>query len=184
MHYRLAVPEDAPALLQIYSEYIHSTITFEYTLPTTEEFAERIRTIAGFYPYIVAEEDGRCMGYAYAHRHMERAAYQWNAELSVYLAKSAVGCGLGGGLYSRLMTLLKAQGVLSVFGCVTSPNPPSTRLHKRMGFKLVGTYLQAGLRTEHGTTSTGIRRCSVTILMTPSRRCRFQRSKKIPFWKC
>ena len=70
MHYRLAVPEDAPALLQIYSEYIHSTITFEYTLPTTEEFAERIRTIAGFYPYIVAEEDGRCMGYAYAHRHM------------------------------------------------------------------------------------------------------------------
>ena len=74
MHYRLAVPEDAPALLQIYSEYIHSTITFEYTLPTTEEFAERIRTIAGFYPYIVAEEDGRCMGYAYAHRHMERAA--------------------------------------------------------------------------------------------------------------
>lgn len=116
MHYRLAMPEDAPALLQIYSEYIHSTITFEYTLPTTEEFAERIRTIAGFYPYIVAEEDGRCMGYAYAHRHMERAAYQWNAELSVYLAKSAVGCGLGGGLYSRLMTLLKAQGVLSVFG--------------------------------------------------------------------
>ena len=50
MHYRLAVPEDAPAFLQIYSEYIHSTITFEYTLPTTEEFAERIRTIAGFYP--------------------------------------------------------------------------------------------------------------------------------------
>lgn len=66
MHYRLAVPEDAPALLQIYSEYIHSTITFEYTLPTTEEFAERIRAIADFYPYIVAEEDGRCMGYAYA----------------------------------------------------------------------------------------------------------------------
>lgn len=61
MHYRLAMPEDAPALLQIYSEYIHSTITFEYTLPTTEEFAERIRTITGFYPYIVAEEDGRCM---------------------------------------------------------------------------------------------------------------------------
>lgn len=146
MHYRLAVPEDAPALLQIYSEYIHSTITFEYTLPTTEEFAERIRAIAGFYPYLVAEEDGRCMGYAHAHRHMERAAYQWNAELSVYLAKSAVGCGLGGGLYSRLMTLLKAQGVLSVFGCVTSPNPPSDRLHKRMGFKLVGTYLQAGFK--------------------------------------
>ena len=62
MHYRLAMPEDAPALLQIYSEYIHSTITFEYTLPTTEEFAERIRTITGFYPYIVAEEDGRCIG--------------------------------------------------------------------------------------------------------------------------
>ena len=57
-----------------------------------------------------------------------------------------MGCGLGGGLYSRLMTLLKAQGVLSVFGCVTSPNPPSDRLHKRMGFKLVGTYLQAGFK--------------------------------------
>ena len=162
MHYRLAVPEDAPALLQIYSEYIHSTITFEYTLPTTEEFAERIRTIAGFYPYIVAEEDGRCMGYAYAHRHMERAAYQWNAELSVYLAKSAVGCGLGGGLYSRL-----------VIGCISVwDSNSSAPIFRRV------------LRTEHGTTSTGIRRCSVTILMTPSRRCRFQRSKKIPFWKC
>lgn len=184
MHYRLAMPEDAPALLQIYSEYIHSTITFEYTLPTTEEFAERIRTITGFYPYIVAEEDGRCMGYAYAHRHMERAAYQWNAELSVYLAKSAVGCGLGGGLYSRLMTLLKAQGVLSVFGCVTSPNPPSDRLHKRMGFKLVGTYLQAGFKNGAWHDVNWYQKMLGDHLDEPKPPVPLSVLEKIPFWKC
>ena len=146
MQYRLAVPEDAPKLLEIYSEYIRSVITFEYELPSVEEFAQRIRDITAFYPYIVAEEAGLVVGYAYAHRHMERAAYQWNAELSVYLASWAAGRGLGGALYTRLMTLLKAQGVLAVFGCVTSPNPPSDRLHQRMGFQLVGTYKQAGFK--------------------------------------
>ena len=138
---------DVRPMLAIYAPYVRDTaITFEYEVPTAAEFGARLHQVLPAYPWLVCRAPGQVLGYAYAHRHMERAAYQWNAELSVYLAKSAVGCGLGGGLYSRLMTLLKAQGVLSVFGCVTSPNPPSDRLHKRMGFKLVGTYLQAGFK--------------------------------------
>ena len=138
---------DVFPMLAIYAPYVRDTaITFEYEVPTAAEFGARLHHVLPEYPWLVCRAPGQVLGYAYAHRHMERAAYQWNAELSVYLAKSAVGCGLGGGLYSRLMTLLKAQGVLSVFGCVTSPNPPSDRLHKRMGFKLVGTYLQAGFK--------------------------------------
>ena len=144
MHYRLAVPEDAPALLQIYSEYIHSTITFEYTLPTTEEFAERIRTIAGFYPYIVAEEDGRCMGYAYAHRHMERAAYGWNVECSVYVLGSARGRGVGRALYGALLELLRLQGVVNAYGCIAVPNEPSEALHRATGFSLLGHFPASG----------------------------------------
>lgn len=144
MEFRTATPEDAEALLAVYAEYIDTNITFEYALPSVEEFAGRIRGILEFYPYLVAEEEGRILGYAYAHRHMERAAYQWNAELSVYVAKEAVGRGLGTKLYRALLELLERQGVRSAFGCVTSPNPPSERLHLRLGFELVGMYKLAG----------------------------------------
>lgn len=68
-----------------YAQYIETGITFEYELPSREEFARRIREFGGTYPYLIWEEDGRIVGYAYAHRQAERAAYQWNAELSVYL---------------------------------------------------------------------------------------------------
>ena len=86
---RFAAPDDAAALLRIYAQYIETPITFEYTLPSEEEFARRIRDIQAVYPYLVYIEDGEVLGYAYAHRFQERAAYQWGAELSVYLDR---GC--------------------------------------------------------------------------------------------
>lgn len=95
MGIRFAAEADAPALLAIYAQYIETGITFEYELPSREEFARRIREFGGTYPYLIWEEDGRIVGYAYAHRQAERAAYQWNAELSVYLDRAHTGTGLG-----------------------------------------------------------------------------------------
>jgi L-amino acid N-acyltransferase YncA len=141
-----ADPADSPALLDIYGQYIHTPITFEYDLPSREEFARRIRTISQDYPYLVCREGGRVLGYAYAHRHMERAAYQWNAELSVYLDGGCTGRGLGHRLYGALMEILRLQNVVNVYGCVTLPNPKSEGLHAALGFRLMGVYSNAGYK--------------------------------------
>ena len=83
---RMAVMEDAPEILAIYEPYIRkTTITFEYEVPTVEAFRQRMAGILGAYPYLVCEMDGKITAYAYAHRFKERAAYQWDAELSVYV---------------------------------------------------------------------------------------------------
>ena len=144
MRFRLATQGDAQALLDIYAQYIDTPITFECVLPSLEAFKERIASIQAFYPYIVAEENGRILGYAYAHRHMEREAYQWNAELSVYLDRNSTSRGVGTALLTRLIEILKHQGILKVTSGITQPNEKNDGLHKKMGFRLVGTYDCAG----------------------------------------
>lgn len=132
---RLATPQDAPALVGIYGQYIHTPITFEYELPSPREFQDRItHTLAG-YPYLVWEEDGVPVGYAYAHRFKERAAYQWGAELSVYVAQGHTSRGVGRRLYGALLDLLRLQGVRTVYGVVTVPNAKSEGLHRSLGFQ-------------------------------------------------
>jgi len=143
---RFAVPDDAEALRAIYAQYIGTSVTFEYDLPTTEAFRRRVEDIAAEYPYLVWEEDGVILGYAYAHRYRERAAYQWGAELSVYLDRGARGRGLGAKLYGGLMALLKLQGVRTVYGVVTQPNARSDRLHTAMGFTVAGVVRNAGFK--------------------------------------
>jgi len=146
MIFRFASAEDAGALLAIYAQYIGTDVTFEYSLPGREEFARRIRDISAGYPYLVCEEGGRPVGYAYAHRHMEREAYQWNAELSVYLDGAHTGRGVGRALCGALFDLLALQGVRSVYSCVTLPNPPSERMHAALGFSRAGTFENAGYK--------------------------------------
>lgn len=146
MTVRFAQPGDSPALLAIYAQYIATPVTFEYALPTEAEFAGRIARIARDYPYLVCEENGRIIGYAYAHRHMEREAYQWNAELSVYLDQEFTSRGLGKRLYHILMEMLKLQGIRTVYGGVTLPNAGSEALHGVMGFQALGTYHKAGFK--------------------------------------
>ncbi len=147
MHIRFAKETDAQALLSIYGQYIDTSITFEYRLPTEAEFAARIRDIGAAYPYLVCEEDGRIVGYAYAHRQMERAAYQWNAELSIYLDREHTARGLGRRLYGLLMEILRLQGVRTVCGIVTVPNERSEQLHLSMGFHRAGTWHSAGYKS-------------------------------------
>ena len=145
MGLRFAAEADSAALLGIYGQYLDTPVTFEYVLPTEAEFAARIRDIGGTYPYLVWE-DGRILGYAYAHRRAERPAYQWNAELSVYLDRDCLGRGLGRRLYGALMELLRLQGVRTAYGCVTLPNGASEGLHAAMGFHLAGTWHSAGFK--------------------------------------
>lgn len=146
MKIRSADKSDSRELLEIYAQYINTPVTFEYTLPSEEEFSQRITDIGTSYPYLVCEENGRLIGYAYAHRYMERAAYQWNAELSVYIRRENTSEGLGKKLYSALTELLKVQGVKTVYGAVTVPNKKSEGLHLSSGFRLLGTYRSAGCK--------------------------------------
>lgn len=139
MTIRMATVADAEALLHIYSQYINTCITFEYELPTPAAFAKRIADVLQQYPYLVCQREGRITGYAYAHRLQERAAYQWNAELSVYLDPTCTGRGDGTKLYRTLIRILQEQGVKTVYGIVASPNARSERLHEGLGFQKIGT---------------------------------------------
>ena len=139
--------EDVDALLAIYEPYVLETaITFEYVVPCRDDFAGRLRHIGEEYPWLVLEEDGRIAGYAYAARHMERAAYQWNAVLSVYVERGRLGHGRGRILYGALLDLLTLQSIRNVYGCVTVPNEASDALHAAFGFRLLGEFPASGYK--------------------------------------
>lgn len=146
MKIRFATLADTSALLRIYEQYIDTPITFECSLPTKMEFSERIASTASFYPYLVCQEGDQMIGYAYAHRQMAREAYQWNAELSIYLDRAVHSRGLGTRLYRTLMDLLALQGIKTVYGCVTIPNEKSEQLHLGLGFQRLGTYHNTGYK--------------------------------------
>lgn len=147
MFIRFATKNDSADLLKIYAQYIDTPITFECVLPTVEEFYGRIASIADEYPYLVCEDEGKVIGYAYAHRHMEREAYKWNAELSIYLDQAFTSKGLGQKLYRILFAILKLQGIKTLYTGVTVPNEKSEKLHKSLGFKKVGTYYNTGYKS-------------------------------------
>lgn len=143
---RLVKAEESEILRNIYQQYIDTNITFEYDLPSREEFSARIEEVLKEYPFFVCEKDGRILGYAYAHRQMERAAYQWNVELTVYLDKDARGQGIGTMLYQKLLDTLQKQGVRNAYSLVTCPNKASEKLHESMGFTKIGILKQTGYK--------------------------------------
>lgn len=139
MTLRFARPEDAAALLEIYRPYVETTsISFETEVPTVGEFSRRISDYSARYPYLVAEENGVISGYAYAHAFHERAAYDFTAETSIYVAEAARGRHVGTALYQALLKLLTLQGVKTACAVVTFPNIPSTAFHQAMGFEAGG----------------------------------------------
>ncbi len=146
MMIRPATLDDAQNLLAIYAQYIETPITFEFELPSLREFTDRIAKTTKNYPYLVAEENERLCGYAYAGQVFSRAAYQWGAELSIYLDRGCIGRGLGTELYLRLIEILQNRGVRTVYGCVTTPNPASERLHETTGFRKIGIFRNAGFK--------------------------------------
>ena len=107
---------DAEQILKVYAPFITDTcISFEYVVPSVEEFAQRIAGISAEYPYIVLEADGEIVGYAYAHRYLERVAYSWDVEVTIYLAPKVQGKGLGVILYDALETLLALQNIKNLY---------------------------------------------------------------------
>lgn len=142
---RLATLEDADEILAIYAPYIEqTTISFEWTVPTPEAFRARMKQSMEDYPYIVYEENGVILGYAYAHRAFERYSYRFCAELSVYIKQDARVKGIGTLLYRILIDLCREMGIKTLYGVVTNPNEASFRLHERLGFVRVGNFPNSG----------------------------------------
>ena len=105
---RIATEKDVPAILDIYGPYVlNTTASFEYTVPTEAEFLARFRDITAQFPWLVWEEQGRILGYAYGSAPYTRAAYSWCAEPSIYLREEARGRGIGRKLYGALEAILK-----------------------------------------------------------------------------
>lgn len=147
MGIRVAVSADAAAILNIYAPYITDTIiAFELEVPSEEDFSARMAHVQSFYPWLVWEEEGKVLGYAYAGRAAKRDAYNWNAELSIYLAPEAMGRGIGRALYGCLMDLLAMQGIQNVWGVIALPNDASCQLHESMGFRKMGVQHQSGFK--------------------------------------
>ena len=145
---------DAEKLLAIYAPYVTDTfVTYEYTVPTVEEFRERIRNTLQAYPYFAAVENGRIIGYAYASAFHPRRAYLWSAEATVYLERGVRGRGVGRLLYERLEEALKQQNVQNVNACIAYPQAEdeyltkdSVLFHEKLGYTMVGTFHQCGYK--------------------------------------
>ena len=144
---RMATEADIPTILDIYGPYVENTaISFEYTVPTLEEFTQRFREITRQFPWLVWEEDGKILGYAYGSLPFGRAAYRWVAASSIYLAPEAQGKGGGRKLYAALEDLLQRQGYRKTYAIVTSDNPGSLRFHEKTGFRFLSEFPDCGVK--------------------------------------
>lgn len=145
---RCVTEDDAQALLDIYALYItETTITFENVIPSVENFKQRIRDISKKFPYLVATDDnGKVLGYAYAHLYGPRAAFAWTVEASIYIDKNYEGHGLGSQLYHKLEAILTKQGVVNLMACVTEENLNSIRFHEKFGYQKVGVLHKTGFK--------------------------------------
>jgi phosphinothricin acetyltransferase len=142
---RLATEDDAAQILEIYGPFCReTTVSFETEPPTLDEMRQRIARTLPSYPWLVCDEAGVVLGYAYGGKHRERAAYIWSADVSVYVRDGRHRGGLGRALYTSLFAILRLQGYYNALAGVTLPNPGSEGLHRAMGFRPVGVYRNVG----------------------------------------
>lgn len=151
---RTACASDAQALLEIYAPYVTKTaVTFEYEVPLLSDFQKRIEYTLKHYPYLVAEEDREILGYAYTGIFKERAAYDWAAEVSVYVREDKRGLGVGGRLYTALEEISRAQHILNLNACIAYADTEdeyltrdSVKFHSHLGYSMVGKFHQCGYK--------------------------------------
>ena len=144
--------QDAEALLAIYAPYVEQTaITFEYDVPTVDEFRRRIEEVSKRYPWLVAVDGTRIVGYAYASAFQKRAAYQWAVETSIYVDRNERGRGIGRRLHEALEEALKQQGILNMNACIAYTEQEdeyltldSVRFHERLGYSRVARFHKCG----------------------------------------
>ena len=147
MSIRMATQGDIPRILEIYGPYVENTaISFEYTVPTLADFTRRFLDITAHSPWLVWEEKGVVLGYAYGSRAFERAAYQWCAEASIYLSPEIQGNGIGRKLYAALEDILKAQGYRKVYAVITTANEDSIAFHRAVGYRQTATMPNCGYK--------------------------------------
>ncbi len=138
---------DSQAVLDIYQPYVLNTaVTFEYTVPTLEEFSRRIEGIVNCYPFFVCEFQKKVIGYAYAQKFRERAAYNWDIETSVYILDEFQNQGVASLLYTKLLEECTNRGFHNAFAGITLPNEKSVRFHSKFGFTHVGVFKNAGYK--------------------------------------
>lgn len=151
---RPATIHDAESILNVYSHYVKNTaISFEYEVPTLDEFTTRIENRLGKYPYLVAEQNGRIIGYAYGSRFHERAAFNWCAEVSIYVDVNTRKCGVGRMLYEALEHKLEEQGIINLYASIAYAdvedeylNNNSAQFHAHMGYKQVARFHKCGYK--------------------------------------
>ena len=154
MRIRSARPEDAEALLTIYAPYVEKTaITFEYEVPSIQDFARRITETLKSFPYLVLEDGGEIRGYAYAGTFKGRSAYDWAVETTVYIRQNAHGKGYGKALYTALEDELKRRHFLNAYACIAYSETEDETLthasplfHEHMGYTLCGTFRKCGCK--------------------------------------
>lgn len=146
---RVARESDAESVAAIYGPIVRDTaISFEVEPPAPQEMARRILATLATHPWLVAERDGQVIGYAYAGRHRDRAAYRWSVDVSAYVDARARRTGVGRDLYERLIAILRRQGFHSAYAGIALPNEPSVGLHEAAGFRPLGIYKEVGFK--HG----------------------------------
>ncbi len=161
---RTASEDDAKELLRIYTPYVTDTaITFEYEVPSVDEFADRIKNTLIRYPYLVAIKDSQIIGYAYASEFKDRAAYDWAVETTIYLDQNHRGQGVGKKLYTALERVLKKQNILNMNACIAyAPDSDavtdndadddvhlsnaSSEFHQHMGYRKVAHFTKCGYK--------------------------------------
>jgi L-amino acid N-acyltransferase YncA len=142
---RPAQASDGAAVAAVYSPYVRDTaVSFEVEPPTGAVMAERIISTLGTHPWLVAEREGVVVGFAYAGKHSQRAAYRWTVDVTVYVRDTERRAGVGRQLYQVLLGTLRLQGFRSAFAEIVLPNPGSVRLHESMGFRHVGIHIDIG----------------------------------------
>lgn len=147
---RVANASDAEAICEIYRPYVEETdISFEYQAPDVAEMARRMAQTLKTYPYLVGVADGQVVGYAYAGVFKGRKAYDWSAETTIYMDMKERGRGIGSMLYKALFELLKLQNIVSVYACITDPNPVSEAFHGQWGFERNAAFHHCGFKAGH-----------------------------------
>lgn len=152
--FRNAVLDDAERILEIYRYYVEKTaITFEWTVPTLEEFKARMRRTMEKFPYIVALEDKKIIGYSYVGPFKEREAYGWAVETTIYLDSEKRHCGAGKKLYLAMEEILRRMHILNLNACIGYPKQDdeyltknSAQFHEHLGYTLAGKFHDCGYK--------------------------------------
>jgi phosphinothricin acetyltransferase len=144
---RAVSPADVEQMLDIYAPFItENAVSFEIRVPSVDEFTLRVANYTRTHPWLIAEMNGRVIGYAYASPYRERQAYQWSAECSVYVHESHRKSGVATALYTALFNICGSMGFRNLYAIITLPNERSVSFHQKLGFEKVGVFKDVGFK--------------------------------------